>query len=497
MLPFKEPQVEPEDDERQLRLIALKSAMLKKAETRKRQRERPYSPTDAFLNVTVVEAPQLGESGESNMEISPVPSPALEDAVLLPIDMDIATPEEEVSNSPTFYSFEDPSSIPSAQLANPQTTFDNTTNLRKSLSDGLVDEDEEHALRSMLLARMNTQVKKTGAKSMPVSPGPPTPPPGVDKKTVEENSENVNSLNSKDESEMIECNLKKAAKRLKELSENELSLVDANLDKIIGNFEPAAPLATVNLKEVVERLKQKNLPQPEPVKVLKNAAAKPMSSSDSEASRVVVIPKAAADPPKIPKKAIESAKKLKPAVVTSAMATLAAANRFKKLTASQLPAPVIMKRKLKTKSSIINVPFKPAAANIPNKKQPVQVPPSSLPSTSKVSLDHESFLKPVPKLVIQLSQFSSSDSEWDSDSPAAVDSPAPIESQPHSPAPVAAASAAVDVEFERKLDQFLAQARAKVEATEKSTSQQKATVTSPTSNVSPLKFSKFLKQTYY
>lgn len=111
-------------EEQELRLIALKSAVLKKHEARKRRQlatlvqaseqiARPYSPTDSIVLVTD-EAGEPGESEErgndgpidsdsNNMDISPISSPTNQ---YQPMDMDLVSSNEN-SKSPIF-SYEKP-----------------------------------------------------------------------------------------------------------------------------------------------------------------------------------------------------------------------------------------------------------------------------------------------------------------------------------------------------------------------------------------------------
>lgn len=98
-------------EEQELRLIALKSAVLKKHEARKRRKLaisqllesviRPYSPTDSVVLV----AEETGErsndyidSDNNNMDISPISSPGNQNQ---PMDMELASSNEN-SKSPIF-----------------------------------------------------------------------------------------------------------------------------------------------------------------------------------------------------------------------------------------------------------------------------------------------------------------------------------------------------------------------------------------------------------
>lgn len=87
------------DEEQELRLIALKSAIVKKHLVRKRRREeaRPYSPTDVLENFEVPSPPLSAQ----NMDISPFGTPSPFSENNNPVDMEIANEE---SQSPIFFS---------------------------------------------------------------------------------------------------------------------------------------------------------------------------------------------------------------------------------------------------------------------------------------------------------------------------------------------------------------------------------------------------------
>lgn len=99
-------------EEQELRLIALKSAVLKKHEARKKrllanqQSIRPYSPTDSVVMTEEVgeQSNDCIDSDNNNMDISPISSPGNQ---CQQVDMDLASSNED-SKSPVFC-FEKPS----------------------------------------------------------------------------------------------------------------------------------------------------------------------------------------------------------------------------------------------------------------------------------------------------------------------------------------------------------------------------------------------------
>ncbi|XP_055313430.1 uncharacterized protein LOC129574883 [Sitodiplosis mosellana] len=106
-------------EEQELRLIALKSAVLKKHEARKRKQlanqiveqiVRPYSPTDSVVLVadeTGDRSNDCIDSDNNNMDISPISSPGNQ---YQPMDMDLASSNEN-SKSPIF-SYDKPQTFP-------------------------------------------------------------------------------------------------------------------------------------------------------------------------------------------------------------------------------------------------------------------------------------------------------------------------------------------------------------------------------------------------
>lgn len=98
-------------EEQELRLIALKSAIIKKHETRKKRKvieARPYSPTDTDITMEefsskLTNSPYCVQDDPDICVISPIPSspPLSFDKSLLPVDMDIVC--SEASQSPIFF----------------------------------------------------------------------------------------------------------------------------------------------------------------------------------------------------------------------------------------------------------------------------------------------------------------------------------------------------------------------------------------------------------
>ncbi|XP_059608498.1 uncharacterized protein LOC132256228 [Phlebotomus argentipes] len=84
---------EEETEEQELRLIALKSAVVNKHEARKRrkiQQDCPYSPTDD-LDTVEIASPAEAKADESNMDISPLDSPGVLAEECVAVDMEISS----------------------------------------------------------------------------------------------------------------------------------------------------------------------------------------------------------------------------------------------------------------------------------------------------------------------------------------------------------------------------------------------------------------------
>ncbi|CAO1358684.1 unnamed protein product [Diamesa serratosioi] len=149
-------------EEEELRILALKSAMLKSHERRKNRQklenERPYSPSEDIIPLH-----PLTIDIDSFMEISPIVSPVEEEGnvdVTDPIDM-------EISNSPINYTeFVDDviEVIPMDDIIYPQEAIVNIDKLEEL-------DDEENELRTLLLSSISTKKPKEDEKQ-PDSPEP-------------------------------------------------------------------------------------------------------------------------------------------------------------------------------------------------------------------------------------------------------------------------------------------------------------------------------------
>lgn len=90
-------------EEQELRLIALKSAILKKHEARKQRKireARPYSPTDTDILLDSVCEPKKGSFELENMDISPSISPIPQDKTWLHDDMELESDDNNSSMPP-------------------------------------------------------------------------------------------------------------------------------------------------------------------------------------------------------------------------------------------------------------------------------------------------------------------------------------------------------------------------------------------------------------
>lgn len=140
---------EDEEREAELRLIALKSAFLKKCEARKKKKmmERPYSPSDdpSVLGLEEVLTVDLVD----NMEISPSLSPYLP-------DMEISNDDDEVCEMDLCQS--SPEKVDEPEDTRPITPIHEP--LLNKLKNRDMETDEEDALRSLLLAQVKPQSEK-------------------------------------------------------------------------------------------------------------------------------------------------------------------------------------------------------------------------------------------------------------------------------------------------------------------------------------------------
>ncbi|XP_055923729.1 uncharacterized protein LOC129954085 isoform X2 [Eupeodes corollae] len=216
-LPVEEEKEESEDnlEEQELRILALKSAVLKKHMVRKKRNENvAYSPSDFDeIYKCISESPTLnnidGDEACNSMEISPVPSPKMvlsDDGGIdtKPVDMDIVNSDSEcelplcdrwipieqipLPNSigineelynPTPMRYNNNNYIEEVHLMPPGDVRYESSSISPKNFDSEVDE-EEIALRALLLSKMNSPkvnkiVKKEPTKVAQVH----TPDPDV------------------------------------------------------------------------------------------------------------------------------------------------------------------------------------------------------------------------------------------------------------------------------------------------------------------------------
>lgn len=165
------------EEEHELRLIALKSAVVKKHEARKKRKEesRPYSPTDGILDNLDVPSPPVSVH---NMDISPLTSPDAPPEDCQPVDMEISTEE---SKSPIFFTSsnglvpENGTALPLETATELNTTPPSTVGCVDSISSsvkvdqnkpipledsGVNEEEDVEQLRSLLLSKYKNKTAR-------------------------------------------------------------------------------------------------------------------------------------------------------------------------------------------------------------------------------------------------------------------------------------------------------------------------------------------------
>ncbi len=180
-------------DEQELRIIALRSAIMKKAEVRKKKKKiietQPYSPTDDVVienEIALRACANVKAKDElDNMEISPAVSPTNQDGCLQPIDMELESDDEsqlpitnthhEVMSSmavpdpiniPNDTSLKDLNNsiiVPDEMSLNNVCVPEDTNQIKLTFDSSQQreqEEDDEEALRASLLANMKAAKKK-------------------------------------------------------------------------------------------------------------------------------------------------------------------------------------------------------------------------------------------------------------------------------------------------------------------------------------------------
>lgn len=211
-------------NEQELRLIALKSAIVKKHEARKKRKiieTQPYSPTDNDIvmenAITLIPSVDTKNKDElDNMEISPAVSPAIQDGSLQPIDMELESDDEtqRVSVLSNDRSQIEPLPIISKMAEKPNTTSkdpetsitvpvpDETSRniacvpdipnqidslIHSTLQQQQQEEEEEQALRASLLANLKATKKRTPViESQPQEKPSENPPVPLEKSFCDE-----------------------------------------------------------------------------------------------------------------------------------------------------------------------------------------------------------------------------------------------------------------------------------------------------------------------
>lgn len=275
-------------EEQELRLIALKSAVLKKHEARKKRRiaqdERPYSPTDNLLtpdrmsiNISDIEDNDNGDANDSdnnNMEISPAVSPRSTnvqkpEVECQPMDMELAQSDE--SKSPLFFneipmpndntnsccdtSIDNLNTNVALDHSNASAALNVTDAIEEALVDApnepLIADDEESSLRAILIATMKT-TKKT-VKSNEVSEPQSVVIANATAETMDDASEAEDLRNF-----LLSSIQNKPKKRTVNATVAEAELNEPASKKTVIAVEPLSlPRLACNLKGALKRLQHK------------------------------------------------------------------------------------------------------------------------------------------------------------------------------------------------------------------------------------------------
>lgn len=189
--PVEEALVPPEKaaEEQELRMIALQSAFTKKHQIRlkKRQEERPYSPSDEIRLLSpvvdplgsaeivdvdedvqiietkpeTVEIADSSDEEEKQMEVSPTETPAEPD--IQPVDMELVTSEETQSPAPTTEDIskeQEPVVLPIDSPVSP------VNEEPGDLQSKFPEEDDEETLRNQLLSNLSGSLPTVAARPL-------------------------------------------------------------------------------------------------------------------------------------------------------------------------------------------------------------------------------------------------------------------------------------------------------------------------------------------
>lgn len=548
-------------EEQELRLIALKSAIVRKHEARKRKKlndQKPYSPTDNEIIEVLSRSPsQCKDEPDNMMEISPINSPASFDKSLLPVDMELVSSDstdepiflnddtksrflandhqewhpiekmplsighfetDQISNfeifKPIFVTAEQdqqqpPVKIPAAIVT---VTKEQVKTEKEKESDNLLDEEEEeNALRALLLAKLNSPKSRNKKPNSVVPVVTKTMPETIENHEIKVNSESPDPNIEADEMRKVllsSMNMKDNFSRVQQKENREINL----------------PKIALNLKDAVKRIKSKYMPTP-----LSNRSKRRLSSAnsnlividlnkniqanseiaDKEDAKDIPVQKEEISLPKddtiqsVPEQPIKT-------VVSKPISKSQPVKTILKQQVAKAKIPAATNKLKKTNTPPTKI-VKPIPLPVPSLKRPHNSVESDIPiKRQKIEFNNPILMKPVNKLVIQLRPsdsesdgfYSSDDNESvplqaikireiDNASPSsiAMDSPSYAPCSPvqmHNSTSNDTESQSSTTDFQKKLDEFLKSARTKVEQQTTTTNENKPDKTRVVTPATPL-----------
>lgn len=286
------------DEEQELRLIALKSAIVKKHLVRKKRKEeaRPYSPTDdALENFDVPSPPQSAQ----NMDISPLgtPSPLSEAENRNAVDMEIANEE---SQSPIFFSCtintepRDPTALSHVEIQIDPSTM---------VADSGYDDEDPDKLRAFLLEKIGQAAKKKSMRVESDSLTESQKAETTEEKPTDTRTENVavnrpaveegaNENDNEDDEHVLRANLLSKAKHFKRAKSEEVVSEVLPLAKPLSEILNAQSKKQMELKTICRTIEN-----PIHSDVYKSSpAASPKPSTPTRSALIKEIPSARVTP---------------------------------------------------------------------------------------------------------------------------------------------------------------------------------------------------------
>lgn len=268
-------------NEQELRIIALKSAILKKAEARKKRKiieTQPYSPTDDIvmenLMVSKISVNAKPKDELDNMEISPAVSPTNQDGSLQPIDMELESDDEsqkalitntqqEVMLLPQPAEIENFASkdlqksiiVPDEMSLCTANVPEETNQIKLSVDSSQQrkqqeQEEEEQALRASLLADLKASKRKA-----PSNESQPTPEPLEDSLPLEKNTSDA-SMEMEHLRKQVISSMQKRKHLHRHLLPNPFAQKFSV--QVPKPMEMSMPQITSNLKEALKRIKERD-----------------------------------------------------------------------------------------------------------------------------------------------------------------------------------------------------------------------------------------------